>query len=711
MNQDKIHPTLPMILERSRTQILAAQAEEVLRFELADERVEEREYDEQERLRKHRIVNRHVVRGEALRRYATLAARMEDEGADRDAVRAELTQRFEVDLRSAVSEAAVGTDLAEAIHGYGTLVPPERWPAVLCSAEQASMLKDKLGLLGFRLLSTPLEKLSILKFACPPEMTVLRALAAMPSVQALASPATPIRRPQPSPAAATLTSVRGLLGVSPEMTRSYGQDATLAVLDTGVDVTHPAFTRLHPSDYRDFTGTGEEDIEGHGTHVASIAAGDDPSADGVYAGIAPLSRLVVGKVVAGEAGLLENILNGMAWAVFEKRADVISLSLGDSETPANGSSVWSRACDEAFRLGTLVCVAAGNLEPAYPESLFVPADSRTAVAVGAIDPNCHLAPFSAKGSERSESPMYGKPECVAPGVGVVGARSAASSMMQVGGDPSHTALSGTSMATPAVAGCMVLLKSAARGRGWELAPPELRDLFLAACRPLVAPDGEGYRSDFEVGHGLVDMRKAIELVDQRPVAPKLVSGWGLEASPEMHPPHPQPKFSSGVCYQCESSYLSAMAFSPLWKCEICQAPICMLCWRGGRCRCRAHQKSAPSVTAGPAAREADPVPHKTPPSIHLQIDIPVCDDFLNGFEAKVRARSSFHDPLHDEDLRLDADLKRQGFNSTFGRVRFFPLRAGRLRKRTLMILAAAAWKRAGSCSRRVPGCRTRSCSG
>lgn len=155
-----------------------------------------------------------------------------------------------------------------------------------------------------------------------------------------------------------VADARDILGVTPDMTQQFGDQATVAVLDTDVDLTHSALARIASDDCRNFTNADDMDEEGHGTHVASIAGGDDGASGGRYSGVAPLCRFVAAKVISGTGyGDLESVLRGMAWAVFEKNADVLSLSIGDDMTPPNGRSIWTRACDEAYRQGTIVCVA------------------------------------------------------------------------------------------------------------------------------------------------------------------------------------------------------------------------------------------------------------------------------------------------------------------------------------------------------------------
>ena len=107
-------------------------------------------------------------------------------------------------------------------------------------------------------------------------------------------------------------------------------NATLAVLDTGLDLAHPAFRRVPASDYRNFTPGSSEDRDGHGTHVAFIAAGG-PVAGHHHVGVAPNVRLIAGKVMEkGVFYTVERILEGMAWAVFDKGADVVYHAAGGS---------------------------------------------------------------------------------------------------------------------------------------------------------------------------------------------------------------------------------------------------------------------------------------------------------------------------------------------------------------------------------------------
>ena len=743
----KIHTFLTQSITKTRDQVIARQAEAALRFEVVDERIEEREYDEQKRLRVDRVINRRVFRGEARERYVTFVSGLQGQIADGRELEARVCMQLDLDLRAIAAAEAVRDDSGGALRRYSDLVPAENWPAVLCMAQDmpaTEKLKERLLAQGFVLLhAETLERMGILKLSCPPEISFVRQIAGLPETSTVADARTPVTLPVPMAVSTSMVESRKIVGVTDEMRAGFGSDSSLAVLDTGIDRKHPALERVADEDYRDFTGSGSEDVDGHGSHVASIAAGDDPGSGGKYQGIAPRCRLIAGKVLSpGIAGNLESILQGMAWAVVDKRADVLSLSLGETGTPPTGQSIWSRACDEAFRQGTVVCAAAGNPVPPYPESICVPADSASAVAVGAIDKQRYLAPFSAQGSSDPDSPLFGKPNCVGPGVDVVAARSSTAhfSASEIV-DESHVRLSGTSMATPAVAGCLTLLKSKARSLGWEITPAELVELFYAGCRPLEDPQGEPYRSDMQVGHGLIDMAEAFRAAEQRAPeharAPEDTAPAPATLEPPRVPAAPvharaaaaqetPAAFAPDVCYRCGKRYLSKVSvFSPAWQCPECSAPICQVCWQLGDRACETHKMSAAAAGGLPAARlpgaapaAGDPVfmparggaaaarnaiPKGIMPMTAFGPDPPPAavepeprwgETFANRFELKVRDAGSVTHPWSGAEFKVDPKAQAQVFRRSFGDVTQFPLAAGVLKKER-MTLAAISLDKAG----------------
>jgi subtilisin family serine protease len=117
----------------------------------------------------------------------------------------------------------------------------------------------------------------------------------------------------------------GLRAVGADRSNYDGAGVTVAVLDTGIDRTHPAFAgvKLLP---RDFTGTSDDDRNGHGTHCACTIFGRDL---GVRIGVARgVSRALIGKVLGDNGrGTSEMIFLALQWAM-EERADIISMSLG-----------------------------------------------------------------------------------------------------------------------------------------------------------------------------------------------------------------------------------------------------------------------------------------------------------------------------------------------------------------------------------------------
>ncbi|MEV0950025.1 S8 family serine peptidase [Promicromonospora sp. NPDC050249] len=139
-----------------------------------------------------------------------------------------------------------------------------------------------------------------------------------------------------------------------------GEGVTVAVLDTGVDTTHPDLDDVLIGS-RDFTGMGSTaDHHGHGTHVASIALGSGDASDGVNRGVAPGADLLVGKVLGEDGGATSWVIEGMEWAASEG-ADVVNMSLGERGNHSDGTDPGSLAVNAlSAQYGTLFVISAGN---------------------------------------------------------------------------------------------------------------------------------------------------------------------------------------------------------------------------------------------------------------------------------------------------------------------------------------------------------------
>ncbi|HEX2312196.1 MAG TPA: S8 family serine peptidase, partial [Thermomonospora sp.] len=272
-----------------------------------------------------------------------------------------------------------------------------------------------------------------------------------------------------------------------------GKGVRVAVLDTGADAAHPDLRgRIAAS--RDFAGTGgTTDRNGHGTHVAATVAGTGAASRGERKGVAPGASLLVGKVLNDEGeGTDSMVIAGMEWAA--ARARIVTMSLGGFE-PSDGTDALSRAVDRlTAEHGTLFVVAAGNTGSIG--GIAAPGAATSALTVGAVDAADRLADFSDRG------PRFGrpaaKPEIVAPGVEIVAARAAGTSMGRPI-DGRYTAASGTSMATPHVAGAAALL--AQRHPGWKA--PALKAALTGSTDPAKGGDV------FERGTGRLDAGAAV----------------------------------------------------------------------------------------------------------------------------------------------------------------------------------------------------------
>ena len=274
-----------------------------------------------------------------------------------------------------------------------------------------------------------------------------------------------------------------------------GAGATVAVLDTGIDTDHPDFAGAVAGS-RDFTDNpaGVEDGDGHGTHVASTVTGSGAASAGRYRGVAPDARLLIGKVLDDTgSGYESQIIAGMEWAATEG-ADVVNMSLG-SPFESDGTDLMSRELNRLTReTGTLFVVAAGNSGPSEG-TIGSPAAADEALTVGAVDARNALAYFSSRGPRAGDAAI--KPDLTAPGVDIVAARATGSGL----GDPvgaDYQRLSGTSMATPHVAGAAAILA----GQHPDWTPARIKAVLVGSAAP-----SRGAPVDAQ-GAGRVDLARA-----------------------------------------------------------------------------------------------------------------------------------------------------------------------------------------------------------
>ncbi|WP_327088341.1 S8 family serine peptidase [Nonomuraea sp. NBC_01738] len=289
-----------------------------------------------------------------------------------------------------------------------------------------------------------------------------------------------------------------------------GQGVKVAVLDTGVDTAHPDLAGRIAATANFSAEAGAQDGHGHGTHVASIIAGNG----GTYTGVAPESSLLVGKVLDNYgSGLESDVISGMQWAVAQQ-ARVISMSLGGC-CPGPDNPLDQALDQLSAQSGALFVVAAGN--DGVNRTIGSPGTAKTALTVGAVDRADRVASFSSRGPTAYD---YGlKPDISAPGVGIVAARAQGTSM-GTPVDATHTTASGTSMATPHVAGAAAIL--AGQHPDWTNA--QLKAALVSTAH------GDG-RAAYEQGAGRVDVAKAIK----QQVRASGSADFGFLSSPQTGP--------------------------------------------------------------------------------------------------------------------------------------------------------------------------------
>ena len=269
-----------------------------------------------------------------------------------------------------------------------------------------------------------------------------------------------------------------------------GKGVTVAVLDSGYDPTHPDLAGA-VTEAKNFIADEHDAIDhaGHGTHVASILAGRGIADGGRTKGVAPDAKLLIGRV-CNETCYDSDIIAGMEWAA--GRAKVVNMSLGSDE-PSQGDDPMSTSINALTKkYGTLFVVAAGNSGPT-PNTIGAPAAAASALTVGAVDSKNKLASFSSQGG-----PVL-KPDITAPGVDITAAHAAGTRPGPTAENPKYTVLSGTSMASPFVAGSAALL--AQEHPDWKA--DQLKAALMAAARP------KPHDSVYQQGAGRVDLTAAL----------------------------------------------------------------------------------------------------------------------------------------------------------------------------------------------------------
>ncbi|MFA5862616.1 MAG: S8 family serine peptidase, partial [Candidatus Thermoplasmatota archaeon] len=273
-----------------------------------------------------------------------------------------------------------------------------------------------------------------------------------------------------------------------------GAGVTIAIIDTGVDYTHPDLGGCFGQGCKviggyDFSNEDPDpmDDSGHGTHVAATAAGAN--------GVAPGASILAYKVCGRDGSCATSAILAAIERAQADGANIISMSLGG---PGTTWHPLAQAADSAVANGVVVVSAAGNAGE-RDGSVGVPAASRLGIAVGATDKRDELAWFSSRGLtyQAQNDPVGVKPDIVSPGVDI---RAPVPTGVCELCDPSgYRSLSGTSMATPHVAGAAAILLQA--HPLWS--PTLVKGALTAGAKPLP------YLAR-EVGAGRLDVIGALD---------------------------------------------------------------------------------------------------------------------------------------------------------------------------------------------------------
>jgi serine protease AprX len=257
---------------------------------------------------------------------------------------------------------------------------------------------------------------------------------------------------------------------------------SVAIVDSGV-APHADLPLSRIRAYQDFVSGGRTPVDncGHGTHVAGIVAGSGAHSNGLYAGIAPDVDIVALRVLGDDcSGNTSDVIDALEWIARHHQTykiKVVNISLGHNVLESIFTDPLVQAVERLSRKGIAVVTAAGNkgvnpvnLRPGYG-GVGVPCNAPSAICVGSLETqgttdltDDRVSESSSRGPTRFD--LQAKPDLVAPGVNVVSLAVRGSRLFNefenlrvpgASGEPEYFSLSGTSMASPAVAGAAALL--------------------------------------------------------------------------------------------------------------------------------------------------------------------------------------------------------------------------------------------------------------
>ncbi|MCX4793157.1 MULTISPECIES: S8 family peptidase [unclassified Streptomyces] len=306
------------------------------------------------------------------------------------------------------------------------------------------------------------------------------------------------------------------IGAPAAWSRGYdGSNVKVAVLDSGIDATHPDLAG-QIAEAVDFTDSpnGTVDGHGHGTHVASTIAGTGKASDGLRRGVAPGAKLGIGRICDADGRCAgDAVIAGMEWAA-KSGYRVVNMSIGGQAT--NGTDALSKSVNELSRTyGTLFVIAAGNNGPGS-QTVGSPGAADEALTVAAVDKSDQMAPFSSRGPRLGDGAA--KPDIAAPGVAITAARAKGTAMGTTVGDY-YTTASGTSMATPHMAGAAAIIAQ----QHPDFTGRQIKALLMGTAKDL------GH-DVYAQGAGRVDVARAID--------PKIIPDGSLNFGRSEYPHSP-----------------------------------------------------------------------------------------------------------------------------------------------------------------------------